>query len=154
MDETEEILEGKTISMAQNIGVEMTQDDISVVHRLGKPSGEDGGRPRPVIVKFTRRKKRNELLKNKNKLKLDRDKKIYINEDLTPMRAAMFRLLKEHEKVKTVTTRDCKMIVRTHEKPDEPVTIETPEHLLKIGIRDLDWKRLKLDEFILNFEEE
>ena len=66
----------------------------------------------------------------------------------------MFRLLKEHEKVKTVTTRDCKMIVRTHEKPDEPVTIETPEHLLKIGIRDLDWKRLKLDEFILNFEEE
>ena len=72
-----------------------------IAHRLDKP--RDGGRS--VIVRFCHRKKRNEMLINKKKLK-GRQRKVYINEDLTSLRATMMSLVKEQETVKNVSTRD------------------------------------------------
>ena len=48
-DETADVLEAEIIELADNIGVKINCDDISVVHRLGKP--REGGRP--VIVRFS-----------------------------------------------------------------------------------------------------
>lgn len=70
-DESEEVLEAKVIEHADTIGVKIEQDDISVVHRLGRP--REGGRP--VIVRFCHRKKRNEIMQNeKKKWKVGKEK--------------------------------------------------------------------------------
>lgn len=50
-EETEEVLEGKVIELASNMGVNLQSSDISVVHRLGEPRDRD----RPLIVRFYRR---------------------------------------------------------------------------------------------------
>ncbi|MPC91137.1 hypothetical protein E2C01_086154 [Portunus trituberculatus] len=79
------------------MGVSSRADDISVVHRLGKPRD----RERPAIVRFCRRKKRNALLRRKGELK--QKTAVFINEDLTPLRSAMRRIVKEQAGVKNVT---------------------------------------------------
>ena len=65
-------------NVATKVGVEVQDQDIDRSHRLGasKP-----GRPRPIIVKFTRYNKRSELIKSRRKLK---GTSIGIQEQLTP----------------------------------------------------------------------
>ena len=138
-DETEEVLEAKVIELAENIGVKLKSEEISVAHRLGKP--RDGGRP--LIVRFCQRKKRNEMMINKKKLK-GRERKVYINEDLTSLRATMMSLVKEQETVKNVSTRDGSILAWLT-SGGRPVVVNTPDDLLKVGISSPDWKRLKLE---------
>lgn len=141
-DEDEDILEAKVIEVAGDIGVKLKADDISVVHRLGRV----GDRSRPVIVRFCHRKKRNEVIKNKKKLK-QRQKKIYINEDLTPLRSTLLKMTKEQAGVKNVTTRDGRILAWLTDG-GRPVVITTPDHLSKVGNDTPDWSRLKLDHLV------
>lgn len=133
------MLEAKVIELAENIGVKLKSEEISVAHRLGKP--RDGGRP--LIVRFCQRKKRNEMMINKKKLK-GRERKVYINEDLTSLRATMMSLVKEQESVKNVSTRDGSILAWLT-SGGRPVVVNTPDDLLKVGISSPDWKRLKLE---------
>ena len=48
-------------NVATKVGVEVQDQDIDRSHRLGAPKP---GRPRPIIVKFTRYNKRSELIKS------------------------------------------------------------------------------------------
>ena len=64
--------------VATKVGVEVQDQDIDRSHRLGAPKP---GRPRPIIVKFTRYNKRSELIKSRRKL---RGTGIGIQEQLTP----------------------------------------------------------------------
>lgn len=139
VDETEEVLEAKVIELAADIGVKLKPEEISVAHRLGKP--RDGGRP--LIVRFCHRKKRNEMMSNKKRLK-GSQRKVYINEDLTSLRATMFSMVKEQETVKGVSTRDGS-ISAWLTSGGRPVVVNTPDDLLKVGITSPDWKRLKLE---------
>ena len=141
-DESEEVLEAKVIELAEDIGVKLKPDEISVAHRLGKP--RDGGRT--VIVRFCHRKKKNEIMSNKKKLK-GRQRKVYINEDLTSLRAKMMSLVKEQETVKNVSTREGS-VVAWPTSGGRPVVINTPDNLEKIGITSPDWKKLNLDHLI------
>lgn len=61
---------------SNQVGVPITRVDIEVAHRAGKP----GDKPRPILVRFFDRKKRDEVLANRKKLK---GKGIAIDEDLT-----------------------------------------------------------------------
>ena len=70
-----------------------------------------------------------------------------MNEDLTSMRATMLNIVKDQTNVKSVTTRDGKILVWLVGK-DRPVEIHTPDDLFKIGMTSPDWKRLKLDRLI------
>ena len=65
-------------NVATKVGVEVQDQDIDRSHRLGAPKP---GRPRPIIVKFTRYNKRSELIKSRRKL---RGTGIGIQEQLTP----------------------------------------------------------------------
>ena len=65
-------------NVATKVGVEVQDQDIDRSHRLGAPKP---GRPRPIIVKFTRYNKRSELIKSRRKL---RGTIIGIQEQLTP----------------------------------------------------------------------
>ncbi len=143
-EETEDVVEAKVIELAADMGVTLVSDNISVAHRLGKPQASN--RSRPVIVRFCHRKKRNEMLKKRAELK-KKQRKVFVNEDLTPMRVAMFKIVKEQPNVKSVTTRDGKILVWLTDK-NRPVEIHTPDDLFKTGILQPDWKRLKLDNMI------
>lgn len=144
-DEDETILETKVINVAADIGVELEPRDISIAHRLGKP---EGGKARPIIVRLCHRKKKSELMKKKKALK-GKPKKIYINEDLTPLRVSLLKMVKDHRDVESATTVDGKILAWRTGK-DRPVIIHTPDDLYKVGITLPDWKYLKLDHLIIN----
>lgn len=67
------------------VGVQVNPENIEAAHRSGKP----GTRPRPILVRFFDRKIRDEVLRNRKKLK---NKGYVIDEDLT---FANYQLLKK-----------------------------------------------------------
>lgn len=99
-----------------------------------------------MIVRFVHRKKRNAVVKNKKELK-KKQKKIYINEDLTPLRSTLLKMTKEQAAVRNVSTRDGRILAWLVDK-ERPVEINTPDDLFKVGIDSPDWKRLKLDHLM------
>ena len=76
--------------LAADIGVSVTQTDISVSHRVpGRPDSA-----RPIIVKFVRHDTKTSMMKNKRRLR-DLDwKGVFLNDDLTPFRAKLARKLR------------------------------------------------------------
>ena len=132
------------IDLASDIGVDLKPEEISVVHRIGRKLPNKN---RAVIVRFVQRKKRNELLKKKAELK-NKHREQYINEDLTQIRAAMLKMVKESPEVKNATTIDGKLLVWTKEDPTKSLVIESPDDLFKVGISNPDWKMLHLQHLI------
>ena len=92
------------MKLAADIGVSLTQDDISVNHRLpGRP-----GTAKPIIVKFVRRDPKTTLMKSKGRLR-DIDRKgVFLNDDLTPFRAKLTRVLRNDPTIGNVWTIDRK----------------------------------------------
>ena len=114
-----------------SIGVNITNEDISVSHRTGR---RQPGRPRAIICKFTRRNTKYAFLRNRKLAKnITRDDdgnpvRIYIDEKLTPMRANVCKLLRE-QKIKHYT-HDGKIFI-PKENPNEYTVLDTPEDWLK-----------------------
>ena len=76
---------------------DLNEDDISVSHRL---PARHGHIPR-IIAKFVVRKKRDKFMKMaKEKLKTEKDSKIFVTENLNPECAKLLRKLKQPEDVK------------------------------------------------------
>jgi len=146
-------LEEKVVKICEDIEVEIDSTDVSAVHRIGKRAATTAAdKPRPVIVKLTRRKKRNEIMKKKSALKNKR-RRVYINEDLTPLRNRLLMMVKGHEAVKSVTTRDGKIVAWLKDKPDVAVELESPDDLWKIGVETPDWQMLKLEKYVVKNKE-
>lgn len=74
------------MEVAEKVGVTVQLTDIDRSHRVGVKRGD---RPRPLIAKFVSYRNRNELFRNKRKLK---NSGITIREDLTKVR---YNLLQE-----------------------------------------------------------
>ena len=73
------------ISIARDMVVRIESNDISVGRRLPKTKSM---RERPIIVKFTRRKTKSEMMQNQRKLcDIDQYRKVYVKYDLTPTAA-------------------------------------------------------------------
>ena len=72
--------------LAADIGVTITTADISVSHRMpGRP-----GTAKTIIAKFVRRDVKASMMRNKRKLREnDKRRGVYVNEDLTHLRAKM-----------------------------------------------------------------
>ncbi|KAL8585490.1 hypothetical protein ACOMHN_066683 [Nucella lapillus] len=62
---------------SQQVGVPVTDRDVEVAHRAGKPGGT---RPRPILVRFFSRRKKGQVLAERRKLK---NSGVSISEDLT-----------------------------------------------------------------------
>ena len=71
--------------LAADIDMTLKPEDIRVSHRLPGRSGST----RPIIVKFVRRNTKTAMMKSKRKLHDANRKGVYINDDLTPLRAKM-----------------------------------------------------------------
>lgn len=150
-DTDEEDLQQKVLDIAQELDVNLKADDISVVHRTGKKLHRPN-RPRDVIVKFTTRRAKSDIMKQKKKLKRnDGFKGVFLNDDLTPLRSKLLSICKAQKKVERVTTsHDGKIVCFLRKVPGStsaspaPVFVETPDDLFQLGVDELDYERLGL----------
>ena len=86
--------------IAYSIGVHMSEGDISVSHRNGRVNGNT---PRPILVRFARRDVKHQILQNRKNTRYIRSDdygtpvKIFIDENLTTMRAKVCKHLRERK---------------------------------------------------------
>ena len=129
--------------LAADIGVSVTETDISVSHRLpGRP-----GSARPIIVKFVRRDTKTSMMKNKRRL-CDLDRKgVFLNDDLTPFRAKLGRTLRNDSTIGNVWTIDGRifcMITVTENGNEIRKVAESPDDLFHLDWSEEKVKRLDL----------
>ena len=79
------------VDVVKGTGVEICKSDFSVCHRL--PAR--GQSSKPNIVKFVRRETKLALVKKKSGLRHQSGRPIYINEDITQLRARLLKSLKK-----------------------------------------------------------
>ena len=133
------------IDLAKKVNINITNNDISVSHRLGPVRRSDSETishsPRAIIVKFVRRDVKVAIMRNKKYLKNKKSKdlkdgehNVYINEDLTPLRMRMKNAL-EREGVSDLWTMNgnIRFMYKLHGRPTK-IQVETPEDLItKLG---------------------
>ena len=89
-------MEQKALGVFKEAGADVKEEDIAAVHLVGKV----GRGLRPNLVKFVSRRKRREVMEKKKSLKgKDGYQKVYINDDLTPLRAKLLALVKRLDNV-------------------------------------------------------
>ena len=91
--------------------------DIARSHRLGAP--REGGRPRPIIVRFSSDKARDAVYRARSGLKTynsqNREAPVYANDDLTARRAKLAfecRKLKKDKKIADTWTYNGKVVIK------------------------------------------
>ena len=123
------------VRIACSLGVSISENEISVSHRTGKIQGST---PRPIVAKFTRRATKHAILYNKTLAKnittddYGNPVKIYVDEQITPMRGKVCKRLREkHIKY---NTRDGKILINNDNSDTGKVILDFPE----------DWERLDI----------
>ncbi|XP_063358864.1 uncharacterized protein LOC134648304 [Cydia amplana] len=128
------------LTAASKLGMVLEEEDVNYASRAGPPrrSGDKSNtQPRPLVVSFVRRAKREEFLKNartrrssltsKDVVPAEPEKKMYVNERLTSDSRHLFRdtraWVKEHG-YKYCWTRGGKIYVRKHEGGDGSPAIQ------------------------------
>jgi len=84
-------------------------------------------------------------------------KKVYINDDLTAMRAKLLGMAKECDNVEACFTKDGKIMcfLKNDKRAiKRPVVIETPDDLFKVGLDEVDYVRLGLRDFMIKTPEQ
>jgi len=83
------------------LNVKVLSSDISVAHRLPKARSATG--PRPLIVRFTNRKIRSQILAARKLLRQNRSK-VFINEHLTKHKSDLFAETRKLQKGKLIAS--------------------------------------------------
>ena len=96
------------ITCAEELGIDVKQEDLDRSHRLGKVKRNDN-KPRPIIVKFARYAVRNKVFSNKKKLK---GKKLLITESLTVYRMKLLDEARQKYGVRNVWTYDGRVMYK------------------------------------------
>lgn len=119
-EKADENTDSQILQIAKDMGVDLTLDDISRSHRIGRPTGSkatEGKSSRPIIVKFKTYRKRLLFYKGRSTLRKNPNyNKVYINEDLTKARAHLSkqaRDMKKNKKIKNFWTGDGNFLVKT-----------------------------------------
>ena len=120
----------------ETLGVELKPEDIDYSYRIGKAiqNTDQLKKSRPIIVKFSSYNACRKVYKCKVKLRNIKDKKIYINEDLTKTRLELSyqaRQLVKKGKYKNTWTADGKVFLLKGEN-ERPKMITTKEDLDKL----------------------
>lgn len=126
------------------VGNQISASDISICHRVGKPSA--GSKPRQVIVRFVSRQtvfklfKFKKNLKNMGGLKEGLYKDVFVTDDLTQLRLKLRSVLKDAEGISNVYSRDGTLHCT---KDKKQYAVSSPDDLHAIGI-DVDLEKLGL----------
>ena len=131
-EEADEDVYQKVVDVARKVGHQISKTDISICHRVpSRNVKKDEGRP--IIVKFVRRQTKSGLMANKKSLK-DCEEKIFINDDITLLRARLAKALRLRADIKSVVMLNEKIVIY---KTDESKI--TFENLLKLYEWDPDF---------------
>ena len=134
------------IDLAKDAGVEIKKDDISTSHRLSasRQNSAETVRQKDIIVKFVRRNTKVDLMKKKKNLKnVASRKNVFLNDQLTPLRAKILREIKKETNVKSAWTIDGKIFcLVTENGRDRKITIDSGDEL----ITKLGWSEDKVVE--------
>ena len=154
--ETAEQVEQKALGVFKEAGADVKEVDIAAVYRVGRV----GRGPRPVLMKFVSRRKRSEIMEKKSPKGKDGYQKVYINDDLTPLRAklpALVKRLDDVDKAWTVggsihCTKKVPPGLASGANQRPVVVIDTPDELFKLGLEQIDFRSLGLTH-LADFEE-
>ena len=97
-----------------NLGVNITENDLDRSHRLGKKDS-NRSKPRPIIVKLARYNTRSKIFYNKKKLK---GKNISITESLTKVRMQALKEAQEEKGFKNVWSADGRIMFKDGTKAE------------------------------------
>lgn len=89
-----------------SVGVKTTQGDVEVAHRMGQRSGAQA---RPILVRFFDRRKKDDILCNRRKLK---NKGIIIGEDLTHTNYQLLKRAMGHSATMSVWSANGKIFAK------------------------------------------
>lgn len=149
-------VEEKVIKIFADAGVEVKEDDIQAVHRAGRPRGGF----QAILVKFVSRRKRREIMQKKKALKGKAGyERVFINDDLTPLRAKLLGEVKRLDGIDRAWTVDgkihCVKKVPVGMPPPRPIFVETPDDLHReLGAETVNWEALGLSHLLLNDDDE
>ena len=107
--ETAEKSVNVVVDVLSSIDVQITKNDISIAHRLGKFTKN---KARPIIVKFKSQLHKNQALYQRRKLK---GTGMGISEDLTAKSHEYLHKLQQHKDVEAAWTRDTNVFVKMRE---------------------------------------
>ena len=93
---------------AEELGIDVKQEDLDRSHRLGKVKRNDN-KPPPIVVKFAHYAVRNKVFSNKKKLK---GKKLLITESLTVYRMKLLDEARQKYGVRNVWTYDGRVMYK------------------------------------------
>ena len=121
--------------ICEAIGIDISEEEISVSHRLPskpRPDHRSDDRPKVIVARFVRRDIRDQIYKARSQLcnKTTKDigyrdsYKIYISESLTQKNKELFKSclqVKKSQKIKFIWTKYGKIFMRKDESPASPV---------------------------------
>ena len=148
----------RVVDLGKKVGVDIDNKDISVAHRTGPKTNKSA---RPVLVKFTSRRCKANLMMRKKELGKQNMRGVYLNDELTPLRFRLLKLCKAASGVDRVsTTHDGKIACLMNSTPrssnsgssrgssDNIIFVESPDDLFKIGVTKVDYSALGLQHFV------
>ena len=132
-----EYLEDIVIKLARSIDADVGPDDIDIVHRFKKGKRQ----PNPIIIRFNNYYSKREMYYGRRKLRkvnvrhISGAANIYINENLTFQRAALFKKARDKKRSHQgwrVWTTDGKIYVKPDSSLDYIIRINSVEDLDKL----------------------
>lgn len=116
--EHEATTEEQVIAFLQSKDIDIEKENIEACHTLSVKGQRGKKVPLPIIIRFTNRKHKIELLKQGKNLK---GTSVYINEHLTKKNAEIAkkaRILKKQNKIQATWTMNCKVYIKTKDAPE------------------------------------
>ena len=120
------------VKVAKDMGVDISEHDLSVNHRLGRKAGT---KPRPIIPKFVHRDTKTAIMRcKKNTRGLSGYRSVFVNDDLTTLRSKLVYELKRDTTIKRVWTIDGRIVcIQEENGRDIKKVIDSPDDLFKVG---------------------
>ena len=146
-EDLSENLADKMIKTATDINVNISQNDMSTIHRLGKLNPTNAQtKPRPIICCFVRRVTKDNMMKNRKKLKdiPQYQNKIFINEDLTLLKSKLLNYTKSIQGVTRVNSNNGKIYANMQN--GSVIVLDSADDLHKLGLehKNIDYSKLGL----------
>ena len=126
-------------NMDTDIKKDIKPEDISECYRIGKSlthGNRNGSRSRPILCRFVSQNLKRKVMQSKKNFRgNERTKNIFVNDDLTPLRAKMLNFIKQSKRFRAVYTRDGRIFIRDGERVK---IVNNPDDLFLLGFNGDD----------------
>ena len=144
----------------QAADINLTDEEISVSHRLPTKEATRNGKPKTMLLKTSRRDVRNKIMRQKKNMRENQDFKtaypdVFMVEHLTPMRSKVAYKLRHDDKVEKTWTIDgrIKVVMKNAIANSTPITIDSLGQLTTLPqLTQLGWTDKMIEDLVLDFE--